>query len=300
MPLPRRLELPRLMVVGQRQPLTRTPQDVGLAYEEVGFTAVDGVPLEGWFVPAEVPGAAAAVVFVHGWLWNRAGNLAGQVPFADRDVDFLPAIRAVHDAGMHVLTFDLSNHGESGARWPMTFGAWEARDVIGAMSYIRGRPEVDPVRVGVLGTSMGGNTALEAAPYCQPIPAMLLVQPNRAGTFIARFARDHLGKRGPAILHPTDWGYAAARAPRPSRADPAAAARLLVDTVVRYVQGTGDPWGTMADVEDMVRATPRAEPLVRYPSTGRYEGYAYITEHSDEVACFFAEHLQSGTDARSR
>ena len=57
------------------------------------------------------------------------------------------------------------------------------------------------------------------------------------------------------------------------------------------MQGTGDPWGTMSDVEDMVEATPRALPLVRYPSTGRYEGYAYVTEHADEVAGFFAEHI---------
>lgn len=293
MSLPRQVVLPKLMVVGQRQPITRSPADVGLDYEEVSFNAIDGVQIQGWFVPAEGSGAGPgpAVVFVHGWLWNRVGNVAGLVPFKDRDVDFLPAVRAVHDAGMHVLMFDLSNHGQSGSRLPMTFGAWESRDLIGAMSYLRVRPEVDPVRIGVLGTSMGGNTALEAAPYCQPIPAMLLLQPNRAGTFISRFAKDHLGKRGPAILPLTDWCYTAVRAPRPSKADPAAAARLLTATVVKYVQGTGDPWGTMSDVEAMAEATPRALPLVKYPSTGRYEGYAYINEYASEVASFFTDYL---------
>jgi hypothetical protein len=143
----------------------------------------------------------------------------------------------------------------------------------------------------VLGISMGGNAALEAGPYCQPIPAMLLIQPNRAGTFISRFARDHLGKHGAAILRPTDWTYAAVRAPRPGRADPRTAARQLTGTVCWYVQGTGDPWGTMSDVEDMVAATPKVLPLVRYPSTGRYEGYQYLTEHADDVAAFFSEHL---------
>ena len=287
------VELIPLMVVSQRQAITRNPADVGLAYEDVEFNATDGVRLEGWFVPApeSASGRGPTVVVVHGWMWNRAGNVAGLVPFKDRDVDFLPNARALHDAGMNVLMFDLSNHGVSGSRFPMTFGAWEGRDLVGAMSYLRTRPDVDPVRIGILGTSMGGNTALEAAPYCQPIPAMLLVQPNRAGTFISRFARDHLGKRGPSILHPTDWSYAALRAPRPSKADPAAAARLLTETVCKYVQGTGDPWGTMADVEAMVAATPRVLPLVKYPSTGRYEGYRYITEYADDVAAFFTEYL---------
>jgi uncharacterized protein len=30
---------------------------------------------------------------------------------------------------------------------------------------------------------------------------------------------------------------------------------------------------------------------VKYPSTGRYEGYAYITEHATDVAAFFTEYL---------
>jgi pimeloyl-ACP methyl ester carboxylesterase len=293
MKLPRPVELIKLMVVGQRQPITRNPADVGLAYEDVSFTATDGVRIEGWFLPGPAGAERGpAVVFVHGWLWNRTGNVAGLVPFTDRDVDFLPTIRAVHDAGMHVLTFDLSNHGRSGRRFPMTFGAWEGRDLLGAMSYLRNRPDVDPVRIGVLGTSMGGNTALEAAPYCQPLPAMMLIQPNRAGTFISRFGKDHLGKTfGSAVLPPTDLAYAALRAPLPSKADPSVAARQLTNTTCFYVQGTGDPWGTMSDVEAMVAATPRVLPLVKYPSTGRYEGYRYITEYADQVAEFFAEHL---------
>ena len=47
----------------------------------------------------------------------------------------------------------------------------------------------------------------------------------------------------------------------------------------------------MADVEAMVAATPRVLPLVRYPSTGRYEGYRYITEYADDVTAFFTEYL---------
>jgi pimeloyl-ACP methyl ester carboxylesterase len=282
------------MVVGQRQPLTRSPADVGLAFEDVSFGATDGVRLQGWFIPGNTrKSRAATVVFVHGWLWNRAGNAAGLVPFTDRDVDFMPTMRALHDAGFHVLTFDLSNHGTSGRRFPMSFGAWEGtRDMVGALSYLRTRPDVDPLRIGVLGTSMGGNAALEGAPYCQPIPAMLLIQPNKAGTFIKRFGQDHLGAfLGGAVLPATDLAYAALRVPLPSKADPSKAASRLTTTMCRYVQGTGDPWGTMSDVEAMVAATPHVQPLVRYPSTGRYEGYQYINEYVDDVVAFFTDHL---------
>jgi hypothetical protein len=138
---------------------------------------------------------------------------------------------------------------------------------------------------------MGGNTALWAAPYCQPIKAILAVQPTRAGDFTARFAADQLGKLGTTMVKPIDWMYAAMRAPRPSRADPAVPARLLTDTMVKYVQGTGDPWGTMQNVQDMVDASPRTLPLVKYPSTGRYEGYRYVNEQTEDVAAFFQEYL---------
>jgi cephalosporin-C deacetylase-like acetyl esterase len=92
------ITLARLGLFGQRLPITDTPASVGLAYEDVSFPATDGVRLRGWFVPAGRQ-PAPTIVWVHGWMWNRAGNIAGRVPFRDRDVDFFPATRALHDAG---------------------------------------------------------------------------------------------------------------------------------------------------------------------------------------------------------
>ena len=37
----------------QRTPIQRTPDSVGLAFEEVTFPASDGVELKGWFLPAD-------------------------------------------------------------------------------------------------------------------------------------------------------------------------------------------------------------------------------------------------------
>jgi hypothetical protein len=65
----------------------------------------------------------------------------------------------------------------------------------------------------------------------------------------------------------------------------------LGTTIVQYVQGTGDQWGSMEDVEAMVAATPNALPLVRFESAGRYEGYRYVSEAVDDVVRFFRENL---------
>jgi hypothetical protein len=47
----------------------------------------------------------------------------------------------------------------------------------------------------------------------------------------------------------------------------------------------------MQIVQDFVDASPKTLPLLKYPSTGRYEGYRYVTEQADDVAAYFAEYL---------
>jgi pimeloyl-ACP methyl ester carboxylesterase len=282
--------LTKLMIYGDRQPIIRTPARLGLAFEEVAFPATDGVALRGWFVPSG-QASGPAIVFVHGWLWNRTGNVAGRVPFVDRDVDFLPATKALHDRGFHVLLFDLSNHGESGSRPPLTMGRWEARDFAGAVRFLRARDDVDPDRIGALGTSAGANTVMYAIADGTPVTALLAVQPTRLPVFNRNFARDVLGPLGPAEAASTDLVYLLMRAPLPSRHDPSVPARQLGDTVVQYVQGTGDPWGEMGIVEEFSSLTPHSLGVIRYPSTGRYEGYQYVSREVDDVVGFFSARL---------
>ena len=94
-------------------------------------------------------------------MWNRLGIVAGQTPVPDKDVDFLPALKALHDAGYHVLLFDVRGHGESErGKGPHTYGPVEARDFVAAVAHLRSRPDVDSDRIGAIGTSAGGNIVL--------------------------------------------------------------------------------------------------------------------------------------------
>ena len=36
-----------------RSPLLRWPHEYGLKYENIFFPSMDGIPLEGWFIPAD-------------------------------------------------------------------------------------------------------------------------------------------------------------------------------------------------------------------------------------------------------
>jgi uncharacterized protein len=290
------LQMTKLMLLSRREPVTRTPAEVGLPFEPVRFPATDGVGIKGWFVPAQGNGAepAPAIVFVHGWMWNRSGNVAGKVPIDDRDVDFLPATKALHDAGYSVLLYDVRGHGESEkGKGFLSFGPVEKRDFVGAVTYLRSRADVDSDRIGSIGISMGGTIALYGAPEAQPIKAILAVQPAKVTTFNNNYALTEIGIAGPLLIAPIEYLYRLSRTPPPSVQDPGAPTPHLGDTVVKYVQGTGDPWGTMADVRRFHSTTPVTDgPVVEYSSTGRYDGYRYVSAEIDEIVDFFDRNLR--------
>ena len=131
----------------RRSPWT-TPASVGLAYEEVEVLSTDGIRLRSWWVPAEDAGKAA--VLVPGW---------GGFKFEEHLLQTLPVY---HDAGYSLLVLDLRAQGESGGK-RRTLGYREVRDVRGALAWLR-RHGYALDRIVLHGWSMGGATALRAAP----------------------------------------------------------------------------------------------------------------------------------------
>jgi dienelactone hydrolase len=123
----------------------RTPADVGLVAEDVTFPTVDNVLLSGWYVPSRHGGA---VVLLHG-----AGSTR-------TDVLDQAAVLARHGYG--VLLFDARGQGRSGGR-AMALGWYGDEDSAAAVSFLAGRSDVDPERIGAVGLSMGGEEAIGAA-----------------------------------------------------------------------------------------------------------------------------------------
>ena len=126
---------------------------------------------------------------------------------------------------------------------------------------------------------MGGSIALHGAPDCQPIKALLAYQPSTVPVFNANFCTDQFGKLGTPLPAGVELIYRLWRSPPPSSQYPGNPAKQLDGTIVHYAQGTGDKWGTMADVESMHAGTPHTDgPVEQFPSTGRYDGYRYVSE----------------------
>jgi fermentation-respiration switch protein FrsA (DUF1100 family) len=84
----------------------------------------------------------------------------------------LPLALRFREAGYNVLCFDFRAHGLSGGRFT-SVGHLETDDVIGAVRYVRERPEVTTEQIGVLGFSMGAAATIQAAARCEDIAVVV-------------------------------------------------------------------------------------------------------------------------------
>ena len=133
---------------GRSRP-ARTPADQGVErWEEVRFSTADDLQLAGWFVPPTLQSDGATLIFIHGLGGNRGELLDEAVMLTGH--------------GYGALLFDLRNHGESEGTIT-TMGYAEVADVEGAVAYLLARPGVNPERIGLVGSSMGGAVAIRAA-----------------------------------------------------------------------------------------------------------------------------------------
>jgi pimeloyl-ACP methyl ester carboxylesterase len=135
--------------------MNRGPQDFGLKGEVVSFRSQDGISLKAWWLPADGK-ARPNIIIAHGVDHTRQVMLP-RASFLVRD-------------GYNVLAVDLRGHGESAAQYASP-GYLEARDILGAIQYIRARGEKEPV--AILGVSYGAVASLLAAAQSPEIAAVI-------------------------------------------------------------------------------------------------------------------------------
>ena len=187
--------------------------------------------------------------------------------------------------------YDSRNHGESGDQPPMTFGESEAQDVLGAVAYLQGRSEVAANRIGAIGFSAGANAVLYALPRTDQIQAAVAVQPTSPAHFAERFGANLFGLLGKAIVPLAELFYRQAGGKLFKDFQLGTAVSQAGKTPVLYVQGTGDPWGSPEDVNQMATVTPNVSGPLLVEGTDRYSGYQYLIDNPAIVTAFFEQHL---------
>jgi fermentation-respiration switch protein FrsA (DUF1100 family) len=124
--------------------LVATPADYGLEFEDIWFTAADGVQLHGWWVPR--PGAPVLV-----WFHGNAGNISHR----------LENVKLLHDlVGVQIFIFDYREYGRSQGRISRegTF-----KDAAAAYRYVNETREVTAQDMVLFGRSLGTALATDLA-----------------------------------------------------------------------------------------------------------------------------------------
>ncbi|CAK7901108.1 hypothetical protein CAAN1_11S01420 [[Candida] anglica] len=187
---------------GWKTPVLKTPDTVGLAYEDVFFPSLDGVSIEGWFIPGK---SNRLIICNHFWPGNRygfAGQLEGLQGFGGFEVNFLNYYKQLHDAGYNILTYDFRNHGLSGDGNGKTFGLglFEYRDVIGSINYANSRPDTKKMDKALMSICLGCNSTIigynKHPEIFKDIKCMLGLQPVSARPFLGKVI-EHMGLKKP-------------------------------------------------------------------------------------------------------
>jgi fermentation-respiration switch protein FrsA (DUF1100 family) len=134
----------------------RTPDQYGIAYEDVFFQSADKTKLHGWFLPAGgkeggVKKAKGTIVFSHG----NAGKVSNHLGFVD----------GLIAGGYNVLLYDYRGFGQSeGEAEKVGIIA----DVVAAFRYIKTRKDIDQNKIISVSHSLGGAKSIAALAEFHP------------------------------------------------------------------------------------------------------------------------------------
>lgn len=262
-----------------RAPVDDDPGRHGLSYEAISFASLlDGAPLSGWFMPSPNP-TGRAIVIAPGIDNNRLEN--------GITLRLAPALLA---AGFDVLAFDLRGEGESGGA-PITFGAREQWDVLGAVKEAKAR---GAGRVGVLGFSLGAASAILAAARSVEIDA--LVADSGFFDLEEMLTREMEGRYhlpGPLAAYAL-LDYRLLSGTDPSDVQPGLVIGDIAPRPILLIHGTADGTFPTSDSERLLAAAGgSAAQLWLVPGAGHTQSYfADPVEYGRRVTDFFVEALR--------
>ena len=270
-----------------RAPLTRSPKEVGLAFEDISFEAADGVRLKAWFLPAGR--SKKLVVFNHFMLGNRAGAVP-HPDWGNVSVDFLPIYKTLVEAGYSVFTYELRNHGESdvhdGGKLGLTHT--EYQDAIAAQDYVaKHYPDHDVYLYSQCYGTVATMRAMERAPEkFADVKAFVNIQPLSADAFVEGVTKEF------GLAHPDNVANFARHIEKQNgygledlkvtNIAPAVTVPTMLVQVRKDFRTTNDDLNAIfaalgTDDKEMVWIDDQVE---------RLEGYNHFSRHPDQLVAF--------------
>lgn len=285
----------------RRSPILHTPAEYGLEYQNVTFPASDGVPLEGWHIPA--PGSDKVIIANHPMGFNRSGLPTHLEPWRSEwaasgnafEVDFVPDYQILHEAGYHVLAYDLRNHGHSGAAngGITSSGIYEARDVAGSLGFARTLTGMPNPKIGLFSRCMGASSTFAAMTQFpaafEGVRCLVAPQPVTARTIVARRLAllglpDRIDDLEQKIIRRTSIGFAERDAQEWAKG-------VRVPTFLYQVRE--DVLTDPSDVQTMFDNLPVSEKKLAWikGTTARFDGYLEFQRRPAPILDWFNTYM---------
>lgn len=142
----------------EKKPHRVTPDKYQIAFDEVHIPGAKSSQLYGWWIPASPD--APTLILIHGW----GRNLSRMMPY----------IQALHPLGYNLLAFDARNHGSSSPEKHPTVGTF-SEDALAALDFLATSDLVSSPAIGILGLSIGGGAAINAAGLDERVKSVITV-----------------------------------------------------------------------------------------------------------------------------
>jgi pimeloyl-ACP methyl ester carboxylesterase len=265
----------RLWCKPKQIPPAKTPADLGLPFESITFSS-HGVPINGWLIPAAAGASPQpAIILTHGWSSNAA--------------EMLLLAQVLHEANFALLLYESRGHGASGQDGPITIRKF-AEDIVAGIDYLETRSEVDKSRLGLLGRSIGGSSALLVA---SNEPRIRAVVSCSAFADTEMLTRDYLAR-----LHVPSWPFPwlvnrfIARWLRTSVRSVAPQNRIDRITVpILLLHGDSDRYISPSNLDILYARAPRERTEQLLISNRGHTDVLRDVECNQKVAAFFGKNL---------
>lgn len=234
-----------------------------------------------WTAPAPEarPPAKGTVLLLHGYM--------------DSKEDIMQWALCLAEFGYRCVAIDARGHGRStGAQ--IGFGAFESRDVSRVLDELQKRGLAGP-RVGVLGVSMGGSTALLLAANDPRVAAVVALEPfSVAEKALVEFAHGVDPKRAAKISDAT-FASAVRKASKLGgfswTDNDVLAAMPRVQAPVWFFHGAKDTWISPDNSRRLFAAAPAGSKLTILPDDDHIVLSMRLAGVAPDVRAWFDEHL---------
>jgi len=232
--------------------MERTPDQLGLAYEDVYFKTEDGIKLHGWYLPAAGK-PVGTILFVHG----NAENISTHI----FNVAWLPA------KGFNVFLFDYRGYGLSQGS-PSLPGVH--RDFAAALHWLLKRPFAAAHGVVVFGQSLGAGVAIYGVAHSDVKAHIRALVAESALSSYRDIAREKLA--GFFLTWPLQWPLSYTL---PDKYSPIYAIPHIKHIPILIIHGDRDPIVPLHHGERLYAAANAPKQFWRVKGGGHIQAFAF-------------------------